>query len=51
MNNDLKATVIGIVTGLAMVLSHFGLQLSQDWIITIGSVAFIILGYFINKKG
>lgn len=50
MTNDLKATVTGIVTGIATLLAVFGFDLTPEWISIIVAVGTLVLAYFTNKK-
>ena len=50
MTNDLKATVTGIVTGIATLLAVFGFNLTPEWISIIVAIGTVVLAYFTNKK-
>ena len=50
MNNDLKATVTGFVTGVLGLLAHFNIIIPADFVPVIVLVGVAVLGYFTNKK-
>lgn len=50
MNNDLKATLTGVVTGLLAILSIFGLAIPAEYGSMIIALGVVVLGYFTNKK-
>ena len=50
MTNDLKATVTGVVTGIAGLLSYYNIVIPEAWFPAIVSVGVIVLGWFANKK-
>lgn len=50
MNNDLKATLTGLVTAVAGTLSYFGVMLPESWQGPIVFVGVLVLSFFTNKK-
>ncbi len=50
MDNDNKATVTGIATGIVALVGLFGLSWPVEVVTGIVTVGMMILGYFTNKK-
>ncbi len=50
MNNDLKTTVAGIVTGIFSILALFNIIIPQEVSGIIVAIGVAALGYFTNKK-
>lgn len=50
MNNDLKTTLTGVVTGILSLLGIFGILIPTTWVPVIVSIGIVVLGYFTNKQ-
>ena len=50
MNNDLKTTLTGVITGILSLLGVFGILVPVTWVPVIVAVGVAILGYFTNKQ-
>lgn len=50
MDNDTKATVAGVVGGIALLVAQFGIQVSGEVMSAITAVVVVVLGYLMNKQ-
>lgn len=50
MNNDLKATMTGLVTGILGLLAYFNIVIPQSFVEPIILVGVVIVGFLANRK-